>query len=91
MVLAGAGRLTLLYIRKLRERDPRRTIVVVERNPSHPRLSELRDLHRAVIVSGDIASDEVLRGLRMARAHRVLLLAGDDFANLDAAAKILNH
>ena len=89
VVLAGAGRITLLYVRKLRERDPRRTIVVVERDPGHALLGELRDLHRVVIVSGDITSDEVLRGLRVGRAHRVLLLTGDDFANLDAAAKIL--
>ncbi len=89
VVLAGAGRLTLLYVRKLRDQDPHRTIVVVEHDPRHPSLGELRDLHRAVIVTGDIAGDEVLRGLRMERARRVLLLTGDDFANLDAAAKIL--
>ncbi len=89
VVLGGAGRLTLLYVRKLRARDPRRTLVVVERNPNHPLLSELRDAYRAVIINGDVASDPVLRGLRMEHAHRVLLLTGDDFANLDAAAKIL--
>jgi len=89
VVLGGAGRLTLLYVRKLRERDPRRKVVVVEQNPAHPFLTELRDEHRALVVTGDIASDTVLRRLRMDRAHRVLLLTGDDYANLDAAAKIL--
>jgi Trk K+ transport system NAD-binding subunit len=52
-------------------------------------LAELRDVHRAVIVTGDVTSDPVLRGLRLDRAHRVILLTGDDFANLDAASKIL--
>lgn len=89
VVMGGAGRLTLLYVRKLRERDPRRTVVVVEHNPSHPFLGELRDQYRALIVTGDVASDAVLRGLRLERAHRVVLLTGDDFSNLDAAAKIL--
>jgi hypothetical protein len=89
VVLGGAGRLSLLYVRKLRKSDPRRTVVVVEQNANNPLLSELRDLHRAVIINGDIASDTVLRGLRMQHAHRVLLMTGDDFANLDAAAKIL--
>jgi hypothetical protein len=89
VVLGGAGRLTVLYVRKLRERDPRRKVVVVERNPTHPNLTELRDLHHATVVMADIASDTTLRRLRMDRAHRVLLLTGDDFANLDAAAKIL--
>ncbi|HSM61540.1 MAG TPA: NAD-binding protein, partial [Longimicrobiales bacterium] len=69
VVLAGAGRLTLLYVRRLREGDRRRTIVVVERNPSHPLASELRDVHRAVVVNGDVTRDEVLRGLRLARAR----------------------
>lgn len=44
----------MLYARKLRRRDPRRTIVVVvERGPNHPALTELRDGHRALIASGD--------------------------------------
>ena len=89
VVLAGAGRLTMLYVRKLRRDNPRRSIVVVELDPSHPVLVELRDVYRAVTVSGDISRDEVLQGLRLGRAHRVLLMTGDDFANLDAAAKIL--
>jgi voltage-gated potassium channel Kch len=89
VVLGGAGRLTVLYVRKLRERDPHRLVVVVERDASQPFLAELRDVHRALIVTGDVASDTVLRGLRLERAHRVLLLTGDDLANLDGAAKIL--
>ena len=91
VVIGGGGRLSLLYVRKLRERDRRRTIVVVERDPRAPFLTELRDVHRALVVIGDVASDTVLRALRLKRAHRVLLLTGDDFANLDAAAKILRH
>ena len=89
IVLAGAGRLTLLYVRKLRNQDPSRSIVVVERNPNHPSLVELRELYRAVVVIGDITRDEVLQRLRLGRAHKVLLMTGDDFANLDAAARIL--
>jgi Trk K+ transport system NAD-binding subunit len=89
VVLGGAGRLSLLYIRKLRETDPRRTVVVVERESSHPLFAELRGLPRVLIINGDIASDQALEGLRLQAAHRVLLLTGDDFANLDAAAKML--
>jgi voltage-gated potassium channel Kch len=89
VVIAGAGRLSRLYVRKLRDRDARRTIVLVERNSSHPSLAELHDLYRVLIVAGDIRSDDVLRGLRLERARRVLLLTNDDFANLDAAARIM--
>ncbi len=91
VVLGGAGRLTMVYVRKLRERDPKRQIVVVERDPSHPALSELRDAYRAVVIIGDITHDSVLSALNLSRAHRVLLLTGDDFANLDAAAKVLDR
>jgi Trk K+ transport system NAD-binding subunit len=89
VVLAGAGRLTLLYVRRLRERDTGRTIVVVEREPDRSFVGELRAAHRAVVVTGDITNDQVLKSLRLDRAHKVLLLTDDDFANLDAAARIM--
>lgn len=89
VVLAGGGRITQLYVRKLRRRHPRRTVVVVERAAETPYLRELRDQHRALVVQGDITSDRLLNELRLDRAHRVVLLTGDDFSNLDAAAKIL--
>ncbi len=89
VVLGGAGRLTILYVRKLRQKDPRRPVVVVEQDANSPFIAELRDVHRALIIIGDIASDAVLTGLHIDHAHRVLLLTGDDFSNLDAAAKTL--
>lgn len=91
IVLGGAGRLTVLYVRRLRSRGSRATVVVVERTPNHPALAELRNVHRALIMTGDITSDETLRRLRLDRARSVLLLTGDDFANLDAAAKIVKR
>jgi voltage-gated potassium channel Kch len=89
VVLGGAGRLTLLYVRRLREKDSRIPIVIVDNNPNHQFARELKDVHRAIIVIGDVSSDGILRGLRLPRAHRVLFLTGDDFVNLDAAAKSL--
>lgn len=89
VVVGGAGQLSSVYARKLRERSPRRTLVVVEQNPNHPALAEFREGVRAVVLVGDITDDAVLERLRLPRAHRVLLLTGDDFANLDAAARVL--
>lgn len=88
IVIAGGGRLALQYVRRLRDRDRRRTIVVVEKEAQGAHLAELRRGHRAVIVRGDISSDRVLDELRLQHAHRVLLLTNDDFVNLDAGAKI---
>jgi len=89
VVLGGAGRLTMLYVSRLRAEKPRATVVVVERNPGHPAIGELRDVHRAIVIVGDVTNDEVLERLRMDRARRALFLTGDDFVNLDAAAKTL--
>lgn len=89
VVLGGAGRLTMLYVRKLRSDHPRRTIVVVERDPGHPAIAELRDLDRTIVIVGDVTDDAVLERLRMDRCRRALFLTGDDFVNLDAAAKVL--
>jgi len=91
VIVAGAGRLSLLYIERLRARDRKRDIVVVERNPAHPLIGELRRAHRIVFIIGDITHDEVIESLQVDRARQVMLLTGDDFANLDAAAKILER
>ena len=90
VVLGGAGRLTMLYVSRLRAERPRGTVVVVERNPSHHAIAELRDVYRAIVIVGDVTSDAVLGRLRLDECRRALFLTGDDFVNLDAAAKVLH-
>jgi voltage-gated potassium channel Kch len=89
VVVAGAGRLTAQYVREVRKRDARRPILIVERSSQGSYLAELTRVHRAIVVRGDIASDRVIDELRLQRAHRVHLFTNDDFANLDAASKIV--
>ncbi len=89
IVIAGAGRLSAQYVRELRRRNTRRPVVIVERQSSGSYQGELNRAHGVVVVQGDIASDRVLDELRLSRAYRVLLFTNDDFANLDAAAKII--
>jgi voltage-gated potassium channel Kch len=89
VIVCGAGRLSLLYIKKLRELDTRVGLVVIERDTRHTRLRELENVYRAEIVHGDPTSERVLEAAGIDRAARVLLLTDDDFANLDAAARIL--
>lgn len=88
VIVAGGGRLAIQYVRRLRSTDPRRPVVVVERDIRGPYLAELKRGLRAIVVNGDISSDRVLDELRLTRAHRVMLLTSDDFVNLDAGAKI---
>lgn len=88
VIVGGAGRLGRLYIKRLREHDPKIAIVVVERDPNKAWISELQDVYKALVIIGDVTSEETLEVVGVARARRVMLLTGDDFANLDAAARI---
>lgn len=89
VIVGGAGRLSRLYVRRLRELDPDVAIVVVERDANNARIGEFQAAFRALVIIGDIASDEVFEAVGISRARRVMLLTGDDFANLDAAARLL--
>ncbi len=89
IVVAGCGRLTHLYLERLRRQAPQVPVLVVGDPSEVASFDELRDVFRAEVLVGDIASDAVLRKLRLDAAIRLLLLTDDDFTNLDAAARIL--
>jgi voltage-gated potassium channel Kch len=89
VVVAGAGKLAMEFLSRIRILYPTKPLVVVEQRVDAPSLDEARDVYGAYLITGDISSDVLLRALRLGHADRVLLLTGDDFANLDAAAKIL--
>jgi Trk K+ transport system NAD-binding subunit len=90
VVLAGCGRLSMLYLQRLRERRPDVRVIIVERRADNANipLAEARGAH---VLLGDITDDAILDKLALDRAERVMLLTGDDFANLDAATKILER
>lgn len=88
VIIGGCGRLTLLHIDRLRSRHPRRPVLVVERRADHPHLKTINEMPRTWVLYGDISSEAVLRAVGLARAKSVLLLTGDDYANLDAASRI---
>jgi Trk K+ transport system NAD-binding subunit len=88
VVLAGCGKLSMLYLTRLREKRPHVRVVIVEKRADHENIALARARGARVVV-GDITEDTILESVRVDRAARVLLLTGDDFANLDAATKIL--
>ncbi len=88
VVMAGCGRLAMLYLARLRERRPGVRVVIVEPRADNPNIALAR-ARGARVILGDITDDATLDALGLATAARVLLLTGDDFANLDAATKIL--
>lgn len=88
VVIGGCSRLALLYLRRLREAGDRSPVVVVDEQPDHKYQPTARG-HRARWLTGNITRDDTIEVLDVAGAKRVLLLTGDDFANLDAASKML--
>ncbi len=91
VVVAGCSRLTVLYLRRLRELQPRMPVVVVTDASEHATAEFLRDEFNVPLVEGDITSEAVLQRLRLSKAARVLLLTDDDFTNLDAATLVLQR
>ena len=89
IIIGGCSRLALLYLQRLRSGGDRSLVVVVDEQPDHKYQATARG-HRARWLTGSITRDETLAALDIESAKRVLLLTGDDFANLDAASKMLS-
>lgn len=90
-VIVGASRLTELYLQKLRQHSPRAQIVLVDRKADNPRIPALVAKYPMTVVCGDINEPVTLAMLRLTHARRVLILTGNDFTNLNAAAFMLDH
>lgn len=88
MIVGGCGRLTFLYLQRLRQSDPRLPVLVVERSTENPQVQVMSERPRTQVLYGDISSEAVLAALKVQRAKSVVLLTGDDYANLDAASRI---
>jgi voltage-gated potassium channel Kch len=78
----------MLYLRRLREHNKRVPVVVVDTDHNHPYRLAAEAL-RARFITGSITSNSLIATLALRRARRVLLLTGDDFSNVDAAASML--
>ncbi|MEM9488767.1 MAG: NAD-binding protein, partial [Myxococcota bacterium] len=89
VIIVGCSRVGRLYLQRLREIRPRQRVVMVEMRHDHPAEAEVSEGYRALFLSGDIRDDGLLDALGLDRAERVMLVTGDDYANLDTAAKIL--
>ena len=88
VIIGGCGRLAFLYLQRLRESDPRLPVLVVELSPENPQVQSMSERPRTQVLYGDISSEAVLSALKLDRAKSVVLLTGDDYANLDAASRI---
>ncbi len=85
IVLAGLGRTGMLYLEQLHEMEPRRRVVVLDLDPSQPLALEAEARFGAIVLPGDITHRPTRAALRLHRAAGLVLLTGDDLANLAAA------
>jgi Trk K+ transport system NAD-binding subunit len=91
IVIAGCGRTALTYLRLLRAREPDARVLVVDHNPEAPTVEQARELYGAEVITGDMGDELILDQLNLTYARRIFLMAGDNFANLDAFTRILNR
>ena len=91
IVIAGGGRVAALYLERLRTVQPRTPVIVVDARDTPSRHDALRDKYNVRVVSSDITRPGLVQRLRLHRAQRVMLLTGDDFANLEVASRIADH
>ncbi len=89
VVLAGCGSLTMLYLERLRKTHPQVSVLIVESVVGGAFVDEARVRYQAQVFHGDITSAVTFEMIHVERAERVMLLTGDDFANLEAATKLL--
>jgi voltage-gated potassium channel Kch len=82
VVVSGGGRTAALYLERLRRKRPGAAVVLVapDGSPPTPGVDALQL---------DLGDDHVLRRLRLEHADRVLLMADDDWENLEHAARIV--
>ena len=89
VIVGGSGRLAMLYMRKLRESEPVRPLVVIERKADNPYIDTAKSHYDARVMHADMTSMTLLDSLGLEHVQRVMLLTGDDHVNLDSAARII--
>ncbi len=88
VVIVGAGRLGMLFLELLREREPSTRVLLVDKDAHHPNASVARERFGARFLSGDARTHATLESVAAHRARAVVLLTDDDLVNLEAAWSI---
>ena len=91
VVIVGAGELSLSYLRVLREKNPKVSVVVVSRLEPEPSIvDEFQQGLGAIHVVGDITHEFFLRQLHVEQAQKILLLSDNSLRSYEAASMLLN-
>jgi hypothetical protein len=85
VVICGLGRKGALLARRFREAG--QSVVVVERDPDAPQVTQCRD-EGFIVLIGDATQAETLRHARVGVARQVIGVCGDDGVNADIVASV---
>lgn len=85
VIIVGAGRLGLLFLELLREREPNTRVLLIDKAPHHPNARVARERFGARFLAGDVRTPVTLQSAAASRARAIVLLTDDDLVNLEAA------
>jgi hypothetical protein len=86
VVIAGCGRLAMLYLERLREAEPNTPVLIIDNRADNPHVQAALERFNASVLVADISSEAAMHALRLKAAKRLVVLTGDDYINLDTAA-----
>ena len=90
IIVVGDGELAVSYLRVLRERNPKVTVVVISASSEQLLKDEFKQNFGAVVVGGDITHEFFLRQLRVGVAKKILLLDDNSLRSYEAASVLIN-
>lgn len=85
VVVVGIGQVGMGFVEALREREPRRSIVIVDRDLARANVVQARRRFGARFMAGDVRIRGTLSHLGLAHAEAIAFLTDDDLVNLEAA------
>jgi predicted dinucleotide-utilizing enzyme len=91
VVVVGMGRLGMLFLEALREREPRTRVLAVDLDAHSANVQLAKVRFHARFAARDVRTAAALDAMVLERARAVVLLTDDDLANLEAAWRIAEH
>lgn len=90
IIVVGDGELAISYLKVLRERNPKITVVVVSGSSEQFLREEFKQKFGTIVVSGDITHDFFLSELKVEKAKKILLLDDNSLRSYEAASLLIN-
>ncbi|MCA9605498.1 MAG: NAD-binding protein [Myxococcales bacterium] len=86
VVVVGLGHLGTTFLEALREREPHRRVLVIEKDAAGAAVTASR--FQAALLAADVRDEGTLDAMHLDRARAVVLLTGDDLINLEVGSRI---